>query len=231
VSQYPPSNEQTPAGWYPDASAPGQVRWWDGTAWTEHVHAASATAYTPGQPYAPGTPGQPGALVAPAGTKTNTIWIWLLAALPLIVAIGFTLWDFSGYMRTLLDIEQSGGSTRISDGDMQRLMSSIFTPGYFALLGLSFLTYVLTVVFALLDWSALKKRGVPKPFHWAWGFVPSYGLWVYVIGRSVVVRRRTGQGLAPLFVWIGVVVLSWIISGAIVFGQMGSLMSNISTVR
>ncbi|WP_235933777.1 DUF2510 domain-containing protein [Agromyces humi] len=22
-----------PAGWYPDPSAPGQTRWWDGTAW------------------------------------------------------------------------------------------------------------------------------------------------------------------------------------------------------
>ncbi|WP_432486543.1 RDD family protein [Kineococcus sp. SYSU DK018] len=30
----------TPAGWYPDPSHPAQLRWWDGSAWTEHTHAA-----------------------------------------------------------------------------------------------------------------------------------------------------------------------------------------------
>jgi len=27
----------TPAGWYDDPEQPGQQRYWDGTAWTEHV--------------------------------------------------------------------------------------------------------------------------------------------------------------------------------------------------
>jgi Protein of unknown function (DUF2510) len=32
----------TPAGWYPDPQ--GAMRWWDGAAWTAHVHAGSATS-------------------------------------------------------------------------------------------------------------------------------------------------------------------------------------------
>ena len=41
-----------PAGWYPDAVQPGQVRYWDGQQWTEHV-APMAQQPPPLQPQAP----------------------------------------------------------------------------------------------------------------------------------------------------------------------------------
>jgi hypothetical protein len=31
--------DQPPAGWYDDPGAAGQLRWWDGSAWTEHTRA------------------------------------------------------------------------------------------------------------------------------------------------------------------------------------------------
>ncbi|MFE9858265.1 DUF2510 domain-containing protein [Streptomyces sp. NPDC005780] len=31
----------TPPGWYPDTAAPGNERWWDGTAWTAHTRTAA----------------------------------------------------------------------------------------------------------------------------------------------------------------------------------------------
>ncbi|THA34802.1 DUF2510 domain-containing protein [Streptomyces sp. A1277] len=51
----------TPPGWYPDTSAPGSERWWDGTAWTAHTR---AVAPAPAPPYAAHQ--QP---AAPAGGK------------------------------------------------------------------------------------------------------------------------------------------------------------------
>jgi uncharacterized protein len=41
-----PGGQNPPPGWYPDPSAPGAQRWWDGTRWTEH---ASAPQVAPGQ--------------------------------------------------------------------------------------------------------------------------------------------------------------------------------------
>ena len=68
-----------------------------------------------------------------------------------------------------------------------------------------------------LDWRQLRRQGVPKPFHWAWGFFTfaGGGTLVYLIGRSVVVRRRTDQGLAPL--WAGIVVYVAIVVASIVW--------------
>jgi hypothetical protein len=34
-----------PAGWYPDPSSPGWLRWWDGLAWTAHVSAPPPVAW------------------------------------------------------------------------------------------------------------------------------------------------------------------------------------------
>lgn len=33
-----------PANWYPDPQDPAQLRYWDGTAWTEHRHPAAGAA-------------------------------------------------------------------------------------------------------------------------------------------------------------------------------------------
>jgi hypothetical protein len=51
----------TPAGWYADPHNGTQLRWWDGTAWTDHVAANGATADAAA---APGMVRAPAALLA-----------------------------------------------------------------------------------------------------------------------------------------------------------------------
>jgi uncharacterized protein YbjQ (UPF0145 family) len=62
-SQTPPTGP-VPADWYPDPENPGQLRYWDGTQWTEHRHPANQTD--------PSTvESQPGAVNAPLATYSG----------------------------------------------------------------------------------------------------------------------------------------------------------------
>lgn len=56
-----------------------------------------------------------------------------------------------------------------------------------------------SIVLAFLDRRQLERDGMERPFHWAWAFL-SPG--VYVVGRSIIVRRRrVGTSRAPMWVW------------------------------
>jgi len=190
-----------PAGWYPDPKVPGQSRYWDGSIWTENLH-------RPGQP-AP-------KLRAPEGTDPNTVWMWILVLLPVLSFIPLLFIPWRSYIESLVQ------TTTTNASDILAAELAIFTsPAYLVTIVLSFVTYVATVVLALLDYRVLTARGLPKPFHWALTFIPSYGYLVYVIGRSVVVKSRTDRGLGPLWVAIGVFVFGIVISFVMTSQMMG----------
>lgn len=183
------------AGWYPDPEDATRSRWWDGGQWTEHRSAPYVAVAAAAD------------LRAPEGTPWNTVWIWLIVFLPYVSLLGFFTIDWSTYIDLSNPIR----------GELAMVTSA----GYLVTVLSGLVTYGLCVWFAYLDWRALTERGVPRPFHWAWGFL-SY---VYPIGRSVVVRRRTGHGISPMWVTIILFVVANVVMVAYVFTVMMSLMS------
>lgn len=196
------------AGWYPDPENPTHSRWWDGLHWSEQssgFQAAPAPA-----PYS----SAPAALSAPAGTPWNTPWIWILVFLPYVSSLGLFFIDFS----SMFDLSNPSGMIAAE-------MAMITSPGYlFMLLG-SWASYALFVWFSYLDWRTLRDRGVPQPFHWAWGFLTL----VYTIGRSVVVRRRTGKGISPMWVTIVTYVVAVIGTSFYTVYLMSTIFSTVMT--
>jgi hypothetical protein len=176
------SQGTAPAGWYPVTAGSPELRWWDGSQWTEHHHTVGAT---------PGYGGAP--LRAPEGTRPGTVWIWIFALLPFVqlAEIPFLANLYSKIFSASLD-------------DPTALNSVEFAPdsGYLAIQAIGLLLYGIYVVLAVLDRRTLINRGVPSPFHWGWAFLSAL---VYMIGRTVVVRRRTGSGVAPL--WVNILAL------------------------
>lgn len=152
-------------------------------------------------PYTSGSAPQPRRLAE--GTPVGTVFFWLIVLLPLLTVIALLFWDVGAYGRSLTGFAPE-----------QYEPFAMLTPAYFVLMGVGWLVQVATIVLAYFDWRTLERRGMDRPFHWAWAFLAlvSGGALVYVIGRSVVVRRRSGRGLAPLWVFIGVEVLSIVIA-------------------
>jgi hypothetical protein len=77
---------------------------------------------------------------------------------------------------------------------------------YFLVMGINWLIGAALIVFSWLDYRELARRGVERPFHWAWSFLTL----VYPIGRSVVVRGVAGGlGLAPMWAAIAAYVVAF----------------------
>jgi hypothetical protein len=188
-----------PPGWYDDGTGTGQTRWWSGAEWTEHVAAPYSTA-----------PARP---ALPADRPVYSVWIWLIVLLPLLTYGSFFLWqpNFS-YL--------SGGTFSSSD-----YLSSVLTPGYFAIIGSGWIVYGLSAVFAWRDVVWLRAQGVVRPFAWPWVFLSSLA---YVIGRAVIVRRVAApRGLAPIWVLIAVFVTGLIVSSLWSFSLMAGMLAQL----
>jgi len=204
--------EVTPAGWYPDSTVQGQQRWWDGAQWTEHVQA----------PYVAGAART--VVRAAAGVSANTPHIWIivgLLVLQMISGIIYTLSiDTSAYMDDAMNQTLNGGYTSP--------YAQMLTPAYLMQFVLGFVFYAAWVLLAFFDYRELKQRGVPRPFHWAFAFIPWVEPFVYLIGRSIVARIRTGSGLVPMFVGIAIGIAALVIGMVLGLAMAADMMNGIN---
>lgn len=194
-----PNGSMTPAGWYPDPSFPQQMRWWDGLQWTPHLAPANAQLMPLQR------------VLISNQTPVYNPFIWAVCLLPLLSMVLLLTWN--PVFRTITTRQ---GTTTIDP-------SSMYSPGYFALQISGFLIWGLCVMFAFFDHQRLSRSGVVRPFHWAWCFLSGT---VYIIGRTVIVRKvAPGRGMAPIWVLIGTVVVSLIVTGIWFSMVMSSLYS------
>jgi hypothetical protein len=193
------------AGWYPDPAGSPRTRWWNGTGWTESYSATTppTAAATPWSSPADAAPAPypnlapysaAPVLRAPEGTSPSTPFIWIIALLP-AASLAFSLAQLGTIDVTLAEALDPNAP----------LVATANLLAY----GITLVIATLTIVFAFLDSRALAAKGVPRPFHWAWSFFALLSAPVYMIGRSVVARRRTGSGLAPMFVNLAIIVLDF----------------------
>lgn len=179
-----------PAGWYPDPDSPPSRRYWDGAHWTEHRQAPVSAVSD---------------LASRRTVETNTVWVWLAIAASVVPFAVPLLLDWDRYLTLMLQAASNDGvAPGLLGWELQSLAVSM----------LSWVAIAAAIVFCWLDWRELRRRGVVAPFHWAWAFfaLASGGLAVYMIGRAVVLRRRTvAGGWPPLWTWIGVTVVGYAI--------------------
>jgi hypothetical protein len=148
------------------------------------------------------------------GTPVYNPMIWIIALLPLIAVVLMLAWNPQFHLIYV-------GSRRTPTIDP----ASMFTPAYFLLVFSGLVVYGVSVLLAYFDSERLKRDGVVRPFHWAWSFLSGT---VYVIGRSVIVHKvAPGRGLVPIWVLIGVVVLSIVVSTIKMSALMSSMLSSI----
>ncbi|MFC8038952.1 DUF2510 domain-containing protein [Paenarthrobacter sp. NPDC057355] len=184
-----PEPTTTPApGWYADASDPRYYRWWDGTAWTEHVGPPASPLLNQRPALSPGTP-------------VYNAFAWGIAGLPLLPAVSALAWN--PQIRFLTS----------RTGDPVPDPSSVLDSGYFLIMGSLAFVYVASIVLAFFDHRGLKSKGVVRPFHWAWAFM-YMGSVVYMIGRTVVVNKvAPGRGWWPMAVLTAGWLLYMVVAG------------------
>ena len=196
-----------------------------------YVAGAAGAGYAAGPGYPSAPPVSYDTAAPRRDIKTNTVWVWLMVFLPVLSLLGVVIFDWSSYFRDAFYAgvySYDSGPASMAGTNAATALITVVTSV------VSIVVSALTVLFAFLDWRQLRARGVDRPFHWAFSFfvlVIGSGL-VYIIGRGVILRRRTGSGLGPIWAAVAVklaVVIGFIVWIVVLIAQMSALINDFST--
>jgi hypothetical protein len=214
-----PYGQQNPYGQQPSAPHYGQQQYGQQQPYGQQPYGAQQQYGQPTgfgqQPYGQGAyPYTPRVFPkAPEGAKVVTWQIWVIVLLPIISLI-INLTSIKSFEPALQKaIEQAqNGSTSTSIG------ATGGGSGLDSLIGVAIA--IATVILAYFDWRHLQRVGVVRPFHWAWAFFAFVTPLVYIIGRSIVVHRRSGRGYLPMWVSIAITAIGFIVG---IFAIVGAI--------
>jgi hypothetical protein len=205
----PEAQAPQPAGWYPDMN--GDIRWWDGTSWTAQTQNASGPAVSAYE--------RPR---LPEGTKVDTGWTWVVALATFVTVPFLFFMDMRGFVAASLEAAQTGNDTAIVAAVM----------GFMGLIllmsAVAIASTVLTIVAAYRDYKHLVSVGVQRPFHWGFSFlILVVGIFVYLIGRHVVLRKVTRTAGWPLWTHLALLVATFVVSTIWAIAVMQSVMGQL----
>jgi hypothetical protein len=236
----------TPAGWFRDPGGTDQLRWWDGTAWTGHLtpmppaaspqptpqptpHPTPTVLATPTftpiatatpateadpteRPYVPfqnswnstGYAAQPGDFARPMQWNTGGVWVLATSTLWSSIVAGALVFVYFLLFGTNQLISVSTGTTATSTALELEL-------------GIGAIGILLLLFAASRDRARLRSFGYLQLTSVWW--VLLVAPLVYLIIRTIRVRRESGHGLAPLVFYlvsyVGIIVLGIVAAVAI----------------
>ena len=224
-----PQRSAPQRGWYPDPRGSDQLRWWSGTEWTTQLTPRPTASAVPVLPAATASV-TPGAAVT-AVTPVMAVTAVTTAAAPRAAEPDRThTADGYDWQRETERIAPMPSTTpRVEQWDVRDVPRRsgttavwllAFTPyfslpllaaadillrgtsldgGNSAVLFAALSLYALVFVLASRDNTVLARRGHRRRAQPSWALL---GALPYLIVRTVIVRRETGVGTAPLWMWV-----------------------------
>ncbi len=131
--------------------------------------------------------------IRPTATRKTTVSGWFIAAMPLIAGV-----------LSISAVKGQENYPRYVPAELQWWM---------LVLGVIAAVYLVTLLLAVADSHKLDWAGYNQPAHWAWALLTAP---VYLLVRTLSVKRETGRTSVLLWVWLALtaaVVGAWFAVG------------------